>query len=109
MFITPSESRYVGGDHWVAILDSIADLKDHFHRDERLRLADGLDLVQDSDSSPTRSNHALLLYGNGAPVSRAELLAALPAKNAVDRYISRYFNRLDSVSVCEYLTQPLYA
>lgn len=28
--VSPSELRYVGGDHWAAILDNIADLKDHF-------------------------------------------------------------------------------
>jgi hypothetical protein len=101
MFITSSESRYVGGDHWVAILDSIADLKDHLDRDEHLRPSNSSYLVRDADSGHARSRHALLLYGNGQSASRAEILAALPPKNAVDRYISRYFNRLDSVSVCE--------
>ncbi|EMR70530.1 putative fungal specific transcription protein [Eutypa lata UCREL1] len=30
------EHRYVGGAHWAAILDGIADLKNHFDRDEHI-------------------------------------------------------------------------
>lgn len=32
MRITSSELRYPSGEHWVVILDSIAGLKDQFHR-----------------------------------------------------------------------------
>ncbi|KAH6637281.1 hypothetical protein F5144DRAFT_570122 [Chaetomium tenue] len=98
MHMSASELRYVGGDHWTAILDGIADLKDHFDQEERFRLAqdehDG-----DGTTNPLgpRSTHTLLLYGCRLPGSRAEILAALPPKSAVDRYISRYFNRLDLV------------
>ena len=113
MRVTPSELRYVGGDHWAAILDSIADLKDHFDREEQFQLArddqepaEGHEL--DLHSAGSQSTHALLLYGCRLPASRAELLAALPPKSAVDRYISRYFNRLDLVH-CElaYTTRPM--
>ncbi|GAB1313400.1 hypothetical protein MFIFM68171_03610 [Madurella fahalii] len=101
MRVSASELRYVGGDHWAAILDSIADLKDHFDREEQLQLAqDGHDAVDGDDDScmmGPRSSHALLLYGCRLPVSRAEILAGLPPKSAVDRYVSRYFNRLDLV------------
>lgn len=48
-----------------------------------------------------QSTHALLLYGCPLPTSRSEILAALPPRNAVDRYIARYFNRLDIVH-CQY-------
>ncbi|EXJ80117.1 hypothetical protein A1O1_08259 [Capronia coronata CBS 617.96] len=98
MFITSSEFRYVGGDHWVAILDSIADLKAQLDRDEHLRLSDEDD-SHTNDIGNAQSRHALLLYGNGQSASRVEILTALPPKTAVDRYISRYFNRLDSVAV----------
>ena len=99
MHVSASELRYVGGDHWAAILDSIADLKDHFDQEEHLRLANSPDQIQDDGGDP-RSSHALLLYGCRRPASRAEILAALPPKSAVDRYISRYFNRLDLVASC---------
>ncbi|KAK9603429.1 hypothetical protein V6Z90_001509 [Aspergillus fumigatus] len=106
MRITESELRYVGGEHWVAILDGIADLKDHLDREEQLRLAQSSDRVENehgvgNSSEPfarTRSNGAFLLYGCRRATSRDEILSALPPKNAVDRYISRYFNYLDLVS-----------
>ena len=99
--ITTSELSYVGGDHWAAILDNIADLKNHFEREEEVSLAQddetrGREGVNNSLSEP-HPQHAILLYGCGLPASRAEILDALPPKSAVDRYISRYFNRLDLV------------
>ncbi len=99
MQVSASELRYVGGDHWAAILENIADLKDHFDREEQLHLAQELaegDVSRDPVAGP-RSSHALLLYGCPLPGSRAEIITALPPKSAVDRYISRYFNRLDLV------------
>ncbi|KAJ5413513.1 hypothetical protein N7465_005818 [Penicillium sp. CMV-2018d] len=92
MRISESELRYVGGDHWAAILDGIADLKDHFDRDEQLRLANTPDQLSDEpahDPFRLRSGYALLLYGCRKIASRGEILAALPPKAAVDRYISR--------------------
>lgn len=98
--------HYVVAEHWSAILDGIADLKDHFDAGEQLNL------VQDAYSSqemggnlnprpPSPPGHALLLY----PIhrsSRADILASLPPKDAVDRYMSYYFNHLDHAS-CEFL------
>ncbi|KAI3329049.1 hypothetical protein HD806DRAFT_270683 [Xylariaceae sp. AK1471] len=105
MRLSASEVRYVGGDHWAAILDSIADLKDHFDREENHSLAaDTTEQEQDQDGGAcdpvgrSRSPHALLLYGCKRATSRSEILAALPPKNAMDRYISRFFNRLDLVA-----------
>ncbi|KAI9154716.1 Fusarisetin A cluster transcription factor fsa6 [Paramyrothecium foliicola] len=97
MRVSASELHYVGGDHWAAIMDNIADLKDHFDREEQIQLAQ--DDVGDFDGEDSitepQSSHVILLYGYPAPRSKAEILAALPPKNAVDRYISRFFNRLD--------------
>ena len=112
MRVTASELRYVGGDHWAAILDNIADLKDHFDREEQFQLAqhdhdpiEG-DAPHNHPAGP-RSAHALLLYGCPLPASRAEIIAALPPKSAVDRYISRYFNRLDLVHCVCFLVDIL--
>ncbi|KAL0777289.1 hypothetical protein CaCOL14_006807 [Colletotrichum acutatum] len=97
------EHQYVGSDHWSAIMESIADLKDHFDREEQSKLAESPpgDDCFDSPSSLSQCRERqrpLLLYGCRPVASRAEILSALPPKNAVDRYISRYFNRLDLVS-----------
>ncbi|KAL2855323.1 fungal-specific transcription factor domain-containing protein [Aspergillus pseudoustus] len=101
--ISDSELRYVGGDHWVAILDGIADLKNHLDREEQLRLAGGYNTIGNEldtadASAPPRYKGALLLYGCRHATSRDDILSALPPKYAVDRYISRYFNYLDLVS-----------
>lgn len=103
MCVNASELHYVGGDHWAAILHSIADLKDHFDREEQLRLAISPDQIQDDTGNADNidinaSKHSLLLYGGYRPASRAEILAALPPKGTVDRYISRYFNCQELVS-----------
>ena len=103
MRVSASELHYVGGEHWAAILDSIADLRDHFDHEEQLRLAISPDQVQDDTEDVGNddihaSRHSLLLYGGYQPASQAEILAALPPKDDVDRYISRYFNRQELVS-----------
>ncbi|KAL4815657.1 fungal-specific transcription factor domain-containing protein [Aspergillus spinulosporus] len=108
MRISSSELRYIGGDHWVAILEGIADLKDHVDREEQRRLAespgqaaDETEVIGGKRGSNVQSQSqggAILLYGRCRPASREEILAALPPRYAVDRYISRYFNYLDLVS-----------
>ncbi|RDW81235.1 putative transcription factor [Aspergillus mulundensis] len=109
MRISSSGLQYVGGDHWVAILDSIADLKDHLDREEQLQLAEEPDVGEKGNGVPTvaasmRPKGAFLLYGT-RPTSRDEILSALPPRYAVDRYISHYFNYLDLVSsVCDLAT-----
>ncbi|TEA19004.1 Equisetin cluster transcription factor eqxF [Colletotrichum sidae] len=102
MWVKASEHHYVGGDHWAAILDSIADLKDHFEREEQFQLATSPEHMTDGvygvEPEAMSSRRALLLYGCRPAASRAEILLALPPKEAVDRYVSRYFNRLDLVA-----------
>ncbi|KAI1421820.1 fungal-specific transcription factor domain-containing protein [Xylaria sp. FL1777] len=93
--ISSSKLHYVGGEHWAAILDGIAEMRGQVVGQEDKGSYDLSDLGE-ATSEP--SPRALLLYGNHRKVSRAEILEALPPKAAVDRYISRYFNRLDLVS-----------
>ena len=98
-----SELHYVGGEHWAAILDGISDLKVHFDQEEQLRLANSPDRPQhdygsSGDVHAWPGKRSQLLYGRSKPASLVELLAALPPKSSVDRYISRYFNRQELVS-----------
>lgn len=110
MRISASELRYVGGDHWAAILDGIADLKENVEREEQLRLTESPAQNEDNrgDSSLPVRDGAFLLYGRYRPESRHAILAALPPRYAVDRYISRYFNYLDLVSSGESLNASIY-
>ena len=83
----------MGGDHWAAIIDSIADLRDRFDRTELLRLGDS---PKGGGNREERlvSGHELLLYRCRPETSRAEILAATPLKKAADRYILLYFDRV---------------
>ena len=109
--VSASELHYIGGDHWAAILDSIADLKDYFDHAEQNRPANSSDQGRDHTRDAGIANslagkHSQLLYGGCQPASKAEILAALPPKSAVDRYVSRYFNRQELVSCkCPLLTK----
>ncbi|KAI1754191.1 hypothetical protein F4782DRAFT_493573 [Xylaria castorea] len=85
-----NESRYVGGAHWSAILDGIADLRED---------------VDQQGHSPS-SSHPLLLYGC-KPTSRDAILATLPSRPTVDRGISRYFNQSDLAPPAVHSTQFL--
>ncbi|GKT47765.1 fusarisetin A cluster transcription factor fsa6 [Colletotrichum spaethianum] len=105
MRVSASKHQYVGSDHWAAILDSIADLKNHFDREEHLMLAESPIQSLDGDSNEDGvfgpqhpSQRALLLYGCRPASSMAEILSGLPPKSAVDRYVERYFSRLDLVA-----------
>jgi hypothetical protein len=82
LILNSSESQYLSGTHWVAILNSIADLKKHVRRQE------------DNYVNTPRMPHVLLLYGC-KQVSKEEILEALPTRAIVDRFVSQYFNRLD--------------
>ncbi|RMZ78741.1 hypothetical protein DV737_g3763, partial [Chaetothyriales sp. CBS 132003] len=98
MKISPLEQRYTSGEHWVAILEGIADIKECFDEENDTERSNTIDHAQDNtgDTPPSkrkRSSHAVLLYGGPPRTSRQEILAALPNKGIVDRYISRYFNR----------------
>ncbi|KAI0403745.1 hypothetical protein F4802DRAFT_276395 [Xylaria palmicola] len=76
--VNANESRYVGGAHWTAILDGIADLREDV----------------DQQDPGSQSPHLQLLYGC-KPTSRNVILATLPPRATADRSISRYFNLLD--------------
>ena len=102
MHASASDLPYVSGDHWAAILESIADLRDHLgHEDAPVRDMDSASLEVTPDSETTSggstTEHALLLYGSYRRTSREEILAAIPSRSVVDRYLSCYFNRLGLV------------
>lgn len=96
MRISASELLYVDGEHWTAILENISDLKDYLDRQEQLSLAD----TTDNDRNEYDEVTTPLLYRRHPPFSRAEILAELPPKVTVDRYVARCFNRVDLIASC---------
>ncbi|KAK8034985.1 hypothetical protein PG993_009980 [Apiospora rasikravindrae] len=77
-------TNYVGGTHFMAILEDIDELKNYFEDSD-----DGED-VQDPfeiDGGPE-----LVVFSMNVPRTREELLALLPDKSIIDRLMLRYFN-----------------
>jgi hypothetical protein len=90
MTLSSSGVSYVSSAHWAAILDGIADLKNHFEKDE-----------DSQDSRPTSgpSFHVptgpQLLYGCPQYTTREDILASVPERRVVDRLVSRYYNSFE--------------
>ncbi|KAI1820622.1 hypothetical protein F4861DRAFT_545394 [Xylaria intraflava] len=78
-------TNYVGGTHFMAILEDLEDLKTFFEEPEEPEL-DAEDFHENIGPSE------LLLLSRGGPGSKEELLALLPEKNVMDRLMNRYFN-----------------
>lgn len=78
-------TNYVGGTHFMAILEDLEDLKTYFEEPE----------VPEPDAGdPYDSTCAsrLLIDSRSALRNKAELLALLPDKGVMDRLMNRYFN-----------------
>lgn len=93
--IETTETSYVGSAHWTAIIDGIAELKDEV----AIQNASEGNVRQavPSDVSPPRG--AVLLYGFNENITQEEVLAAIPARAAADRLVSRFFNVMEMFPV----------
>ncbi|KAJ9621983.1 hypothetical protein H2203_006864 [Taxawa tesnikishii (nom. ined.)] len=98
-----TETSYVESAHWTAILDGIAELKDHLEGNDKSpdRTCSGHieDPVLDADAPD-------LLFGNSKQVSRQEILAAIPQRSMVDRLLALYFSGMDMTPV--YIHGPTF-
>ncbi|KAI0490811.1 fungal-specific transcription factor domain-containing protein [Xylaria cf. heliscus] len=78
-------TNYVGGTHFMAILEDLEDLKTYFEDPE----VPDLDM---DDPYESMGPSELLILSRGAPTNKEELLAMLPDKIVMDRLMNRYFN-----------------
>ncbi|TGJ83427.1 hypothetical protein E0Z10_g5321 [Xylaria hypoxylon] len=78
-------TNYVGGTHFMAILEDLEDLKTYFEEPE----VEELDV---DDPYESLGPSELLIFSRGAPRNKEELLALLPDKSIMDRLMNRYFN-----------------
>ncbi|KAI0119965.1 hypothetical protein GGR51DRAFT_2985 [Nemania sp. FL0031] len=78
-------TNYVGGTHFMAILEDLEDLKTYFE-DPEVRELDMDDPYESMGPSE------LLILSRGAPRNKEELLTMLPDKSVMDRLMNRYFN-----------------
>jgi hypothetical protein len=90
MQLTSSGTSYVNSTHWAAILDEIADLKDHFENKENSTPSS-----RPPDAPfPERTGPRLLHGGTRLP-PKEEILRAVPARQVADRLVSRYFSSFE--------------
>ncbi|KAF3480259.1 fungal specific transcription factor domain-containing protein [Arthroderma uncinatum] len=87
MRLTTSGASYVNSSHWAAILDEIAEIKDHFEREKEVQAS-----PPPSDLSFPGWTSPQLLYGCANLITKEEILASIPPRPVVDRLVSRYFN-----------------
>lgn len=100
MKLTESRASYVNSAHWVAVLDGIAELKDHFEKEEEEAHANR----QPPDPSFPDLTGPQLLYGCTKLATKEEILASIPARSVVDRLVSNYFNTFE-MSPGEYASE----
>lgn len=85
-----TETTWVENEHWTAILDGVAELK------ESLKDASG-DSVD--GGIPSNMQHATgpeLFRGDNMHIERKELLAAIPPRPVADRYVSQVLKPVDA-------------
>lgn len=95
--MSKSGPSYANNTHWLAILDSITDLREHVALEnpspepvlQQNAPLTGFDL----DTGPFPGPR--LLYGYRVQTSLSSILQAVPPRPIVDRLVSRYFNDLD--------------
>ncbi|EDN92950.1 hypothetical protein SS1G_08815 [Sclerotinia sclerotiorum 1980 UF-70] len=79
--------NYVGGAHWMAILENIAGLKDSLGSEE---------WPQGTASRNNKYEGPELLLGDNTKASRESILACLPSKPLADNLVDRYFTAIDA-------------
>ena len=88
------ETSYVSAAHWTAILDGIAELRNHFEDDQGSRFPN---LELEMRQSPTEKPALLFLSHKYA--SKHEILSSVPSRPVVDRLVSGYFSAMDMAPV----------
>lgn len=113
MRLSGSDATYVNDEHWATIMDNIAVLKEYLDREEQLKLINSPNVDHQDPTDPLYSSNqrqgASLLYGCRRFASREQIIASLPPKDALDRYVSQYFNYVDLVASCESICTPRFS
>ncbi|KAI1074143.1 fungal-specific transcription factor domain-containing protein [Whalleya microplaca] len=78
-------TNYVGGTHFMAMLEDIEDLKNYFDDSD-----EGVD--ENHDTWENMSPQDLIMLSRGVPRDKDELLALLPERSICDRIMNRYLN-----------------
>ncbi|KAI1138774.1 fungal-specific transcription factor domain-containing protein [Hypoxylon sp. FL0543] len=76
---------FIGGTHFMAMLEDIEDLKSYFEENDE----DGDEIYDPYENTGPAE---LMMFSRGVPKNKDELLAILPEQNVVLRLMNRYFN-----------------
>ena len=87
-----SQSSYVDGTHWTAIIDSIADLRE-------IVTNGGEPMNVDMQHRSIWEQPDLVLGGQFPADERAAILAALPTKPVADRLVAKFFSAVEVASL----------
>ncbi|KAH8730994.1 fungal-specific transcription factor domain-containing protein [Phaeosphaeriaceae sp. PMI808] len=87
--VTRTGASYVTDAHWAAVLDGIAEIKNHFETEEQLANEQAPDLGHHGRTEP------LPLFGCFQLATREEILASLPPRPLVDQLVSSYFSSFE--------------
>ena len=88
MRLQKNTASYVESDHWRAILDEIDDLKD-------MATGEAEYPQDDVDSESQRLPGADLFFLQTYPITKMEIIAALPPRPVLDSIIAKYFQTAD--------------
>lgn len=89
--LTSSSTNYVSSSHWAAVLNGIAELKDHFESEGENSPAS----TDFHDPSIPERTVPRLLYGCSKFPIRQEIIESMPPRQVVDRLVSRYFSSFE--------------
>ncbi|KAI8626300.1 fungal-specific transcription factor domain-containing protein [Xylariaceae sp. FL1651] len=90
MKLSHAGASYVSSAHWAAILDGIAELKEHFEKEEDFQHAEfASNTILAEPSGPQ------LLRGCFKHPDMEDILTSMPSRPVVDRLVSRYFNSFE--------------
>lgn len=83
--IHPHGATYVGSAHWASVLESIADLRNHYEEEEEARL------LATSENFEAECLGPRLLY-EPKSVNELDIISSIPQRSIVDRMVAKYFN-----------------
>lgn len=87
------KSMYWGDSHWHMVLADIAEVKNYFTKHKK-EMETHYTAVRNQHPNSDKDGPAFLFQAH-APATELELRAGIPARNAVDKLVTRYLNSLD--------------
>lgn len=88
-----TETSYVGAGHWSSLLKEIEEVRDSLEEDEEANEKED----EEWDHFNARSS---VTFGIPKPISKADLIQAMPPKLEVDRLLPLWFNSADPLLYC---------